>query len=92
MFHTHLCLLSYNHKSSELTELTYLESLTLGYARPPWLHFDSEREVNEIFMPPTLTEESKATSVYIFISKAECCLPFFYYFAVLLSVSLPSVG
>lgn len=43
MIHTQLCLLSYNCKSSELTELTYLESLTLSYIRPPWLHFDSEK-------------------------------------------------
>lgn len=45
MTHTHLCLLSYNHKSSEPTELEYLESLTLSYTRPPWPHFDSEKGI-----------------------------------------------
>lgn len=43
MIHIHLSLLSYNHTFSKLTELAYLESLTLGYIRPPWLHFDSKK-------------------------------------------------
>lgn len=69
MIHTRLSLLAYNHTFSKLTELAYLESLTLSYTRPPWLHFDSEKEVDGTFMPCYI--ESKVTCVYIFISRAE---------------------
>lgn len=71
MIHTHLSLLFYNHTFSKLTELASLASPTLSYTRPPWLHFDSVKEVDETFMPCYL--ENKVTCVYLFIPKAEYC-------------------